>query len=173
MEGIAIRRLVAADAAAWWSLRLRTLREHPEAFGSDYDEARTRPLEEATGFLHPAPDAADDLVLGAFMGGAIVGTIGFRRERGTKVRHKGAIWGVYVAPAGRGQGLGRALLDATIARARAQSGMEQIVLTVVTENEAAAALYRSCGFVAYGTELRALRVEGRYYDETLFALKLP
>lgn len=167
-----IRRVVETDAAAWWALRLRALREHPEAFGSDYDEARLRPLARATGFLRPHPDAAGDFVLGAFAGGMPVGTIGFRRERRGKMRHKGAIWGVYVAPEGRGRGLGRALLTATIALARAQPDLEQIALAVVTENAAALALYRALGFVEYGIERRALRVGGRYYDEALLTLQL-
>lgn len=88
------------------------------------------------------------------------------------MRHKGSIWGVYVAPEGRGQGLGRALLDATLARARALPGLELILLGVVTENTAALALYRACGFVTYGVEPRALRVAGRAYDEALLALQL-
>lgn len=61
---------------------------------------------------------------------------------------------------------------ATIAQARAQTGLEQLLLSVVTENEAALALYRALGFGDYGREQRALRVAGRYYDEALLALKL-
>ena len=44
--------------------------------------------------------------------------------------------------------------------------------TVVSENEAAQRLYRSCGFVAYGHEVHALKQGGRYYDEVLMAVAL-
>ena len=40
-------------------------------------------------------------------------------------------------------------------------------LTVVSENEAARRLYRTLGFIEYGLERRALKQNGRYYDEVL------
>jgi RimJ/RimL family protein N-acetyltransferase len=42
-----------------------------------------------------------------------------------------------------------------------------VQLTVVSENEAARRLYEAMGFVAYGHEKRALKHDGRYYDEVL------
>ncbi len=52
---------------------------------------------------------------------------------------------LYVAPAGRGRGVGRALVDLTAERARAR-GCRRIELDVNDANEAALALYRSAGF---------------------------
>lgn len=95
---MASRRVVAADAAAWRALRLRALRKHPEAFGSDYDESRSRPLAQATAFLHRDSATTDDFVLGAFAAERPVGTIGFQCD----ARGQGA-------PQGRGQGLGQAV----------------------------------------------------------------
>jgi len=40
-------------------------------------------------------------------------------------------------------------------------------LTVISENEAARRLYRALGFIEYGVEKRALKQNGRYYDEVL------
>jgi RimJ/RimL family protein N-acetyltransferase len=48
----------------------------------------------------------------------------------------------------------------------------QVKLSVNTENEKAAALYRSLGFEVYGREPRAMRVDGRYHDEDLMLLRL-
>jgi len=42
-----------------------------------------------------------------------------------------------------------------------------VQLTVVSENEAARRLYNALGFVEYGCERRALKQDGRYYDEVL------
>lgn len=56
--------------------------------------------------------------------------------------------GVGVVPAGRGQGVGRALLTALTDTAR-DGGLERISLSVEPENRAAA-LYRSLGFVTVG-----------------------
>ena len=44
---------------------------------------------------------------------------------------------------------------------------KSVQLTVVSENEAARRLYEAMGFVEYGHEKRALKHDGRYYDEVL------
>jgi hypothetical protein len=41
-----IRALTEADAGIFWAVRLRALRDEPEAFGRDYEETRDRPLAE-------------------------------------------------------------------------------------------------------------------------------
>lgn len=55
-----------------------------------------------------------------------------------------------VAPAARGKGLGRALLNAVIAEAR-QRGAGAIFLEVGTDNPAALALYAGLGFANVGS----------------------
>lgn len=42
-----IRRLTPDDAPAYRALRLRALREHPDAFTSDREDANARPLENS------------------------------------------------------------------------------------------------------------------------------
>ena len=166
-----IREIAPEDAAAWWALRLRALRESPQAFGSTYDEAIGRPLAVAARRTLPDPDPPVNFTLGAFAP-YLVGFVGFEREEGRKNRHKGSVWGMFVASESRGQGIGRELLAALIARARQQEGLEQIVLAVVSENAPARALYRAYGFTTYGVEPRSLRDNGRYYDEDLMVLWL-
>lgn len=53
---------------------------------------------------------------------------------------------LYVVPALRGRGLGRALLEATIALARSE-GADTLDLATSEDDVAARALYESCGFV--------------------------
>ena len=50
--------------------------------------------------------------------------------------------------------------------------IEQIHLTVVSSNKAANSLYASFGFVTYGIEKNALKVDGTYFDEELMVLFL-
>ncbi len=163
--GLVIRPLGRDDVEAWRTIRLEALAQAPEAFGDSYEVAVARPIEQfrqtVTGPFPP---------FGAFSGGALVGTVGFYVMSGPKMAHRGQLWGMYVAPAARGQGIGRALIEAVIAHAR--SRVEQIHLHVVTTNEAAYQLYRRMGFQPYGIEPRALRHDGRYYDETMMVLHL-
>lgn len=167
-----IRLLDESDAETYRVLRLRALRENPEAFGASYEETVSRPLAEVAERLRLAGEPPERFTLGAFVEGALTGNVTFGREQYAKVQHKGYIVGMFVAPEHRGQGLGRALMEAAIARARALPGLEQITLAVVTTNEAARALYSSLGFASYGLERHALKQDGRYYDEDLMVVWL-
>lgn len=167
-----IRLLTEADAEAYRELRLRALREDPEAFGATYEEWINRPLAVVAERLRLSTDPPEKFTLGAFVEGALTGTVTFGRSQGAKERHKGVITGMFVAPEQRGQRLGRELLTEAIARARALPGLEQIFLGVVTSNVPARALYTALGFQSYGLEHRALKHNGHYYDEHLMVLWL-
>lgn len=167
-----IRELTEADAATYWALRLRALREEPEAFGSTYEESKDRPLEAVAARLREMA-AQGDCILGASVDGALVGIVACVREPGRKNRHLAKIFQMYVAAEARGQGVGRALMDAAIARARAREGLEMLTLDVVTTNTVARALYLRLGFIIFGTAPHALKQDdGSYQDEDLMALAL-
>jgi ribosomal protein S18 acetylase RimI-like enzyme len=148
------------------------LREHPDAFGSSYEEQVAQPLAFFALRLRAEPGAPDNVLLGAFDGGHLVGSVGLWREDGAKDRHKAEIISMYTAPEVRGRGVGKALLDAAIARVRAADGIEQILLAVTTQNTPARRLYAARGFQTYGVERHALKVGDRYYDEELMVLWL-
>lgn len=84
------------------------------------------------------------------------------------VAHRGSV-GMGVLPAYRGQGLGRRLLEACIARSWA-NGLTRIELEVRVDNLRAARLYEKLGFVAEGVKRRGMRIDGRYVDTIAMAL---
>lgn len=164
-----IRTLTADDAEIFRALRLRALREEPEAFGSSWEEENQRPLERTIARLQ----AADTTAFGAFDdAGNLVGMVRLWRHDGVKTEHKADIISMYVAPEARGRGMGRKLLEAAITHARETPGIEQVMLAVVTANTAARNLYLAVGFKPYGLEQKALKLGGRYLDEELMALSL-
>jgi GNAT superfamily N-acetyltransferase len=59
---------------------------------------------------------------------------------------RGELKRLYVRSAGRGQGLGKALLDEVLRAART-GGLTQVLLDTLPEMKAARALYRATGFV--------------------------
>jgi ribosomal protein S18 acetylase RimI-like enzyme len=165
-----IRILTEEDLDALWSIRLRSLQENPEAFGSTYDETLQRGKESLRQRLRQ-PHAAS-CFLGAFDDERLVGIVAYVREAGTKGQHKGYIISMYVMPEQRGRGIGKALLAEAIALARALPGLDQLLLAVVTVNTAARQLYHSLGFEVYGLEPRALKQGDQYWDEELMILLL-
>jgi RimJ/RimL family protein N-acetyltransferase len=74
---------------------------------------------------------------------------------------------MYVRSAARGTGLARQLVEAVLDYA--QDRVELVQLSVIAGNVPAHRLYVALGFVAYGVEERALKVDGRYYDEVHMA----
>jgi len=160
---IAIRRLLAADAEGYRSIRLAALADAPEAFGSDVATESASPVDAFANTLRSG------YVAGAFAGGRLVAIAGFRALEREKTRHRGDIWGVYVAPDARGTGIGRRLMEHVLDYARTQ--VLQVHLAVTASNGAAVALYEHLGFIRYGTEPRALKVNGRYLDEHLMVLQ--
>lgn len=164
-----IRRLDTADALAFHAFRLRGLREHAEAFTSSHDEEVLKPESETARRLAPGSDTT---LWGAFVGGELAGIVGLTREQRQQNRHKARLVAMYVAPEHSGQGIGRALVDTVIADARTQ-GIERIVLTVTAGNPPATALYERAGFVAFGLEADAIRVNGISFGKQHMALALP
>jgi RimJ/RimL family protein N-acetyltransferase len=166
-----IRMLRVEDAEAFRRLRLQALAEHPEAFSSSYEEQKDRTIEEWQNRLQPSP-TGDHGYFGAFDGERLVGIVGFYRHNGEKLSHKASVISMYVDPAYRGKRLGERLMHTLMEHVRAVGGVEQLLLTVVSDNTAARRLYDRCGFVPYGEEKRALKVGDRYYDETLMVYVL-
>ena len=167
-SGEMIRVLDTEDAGAFRLLRLEGLRDSPTAFAASVDDEVHR--SDFARLLQPT-DAS--WVLAAFAGpDAPVGCIGWYRDRGAKVSHKSRLWGTYVTPDQRRRGIGRALLNEAVARARLVPGLSQIGLFVASENEAAARLYRTAGFERVAVHPKSLFVDGRYIDEEFHVLWL-
>jgi len=160
---LVIRPLRPADAAEFFPLRMRALREHPEAFSSAYEDQAGLDLATFAQKYMPEP-TPDHLTLGAWLDGVLVGTLGFFRASGRKIQHHAELGRMHVAPEVRRQGVGWALLQAALQHARNLPGLEQLGLGVMATNQEAIALYKKAGFVQYSLVPDYLKIEGRYYD---------
>lgn len=164
VDDIQIRRLVPADGALFRDIRLEALRSNPEAFGSTFEMESVQNLDFFSGRLLSSE------MLGAFDGAEIVGMAGLLIRTGLKEAHKGLLVSMYVRPQARRRGVGRRLAEAVLDIARQK--IELLHLAVVSGNESARELYATLGFLEYGCEKKALKQDGRYYDEILMAKDL-
>lgn len=98
----------------------------------------------------------------ALLDDQVIGWCDVQRQVAHVKEHAGTL-GMAVSARHRGQGVGRALIEAAISHA-SQRGLTRIELTVHSENTLAQALYRSVGFRPEGTQVRAWRIDGRYFD---------
>ncbi len=135
--GVGIRRATEADAEA--------MRRLWDAF-----------TEEATFAPYPGSGfdrslLTDHLALVAERDGEAVGTV----YANLSTQHFGYVFGLYTAPAARGEGIGRALMRAVAQEIRG-SGRPYVVLSVDTPNEHARAFYERLGFA---DAARMLRIE--------------
>lgn len=165
-----IRRLQADDFDAFWQLRLKALKDYPQAFGASYEEAVALPPEAAKQRL---TNTETRFVLGAFLDtGELAGMVGFSQESSRKMRHKGFVWGMYVDQAFQGQGIGRKLLSELFQIVETIEEIEQVNLMVVDSNISAIRLYESIGFKTYATEMNAMKLDDHTYVNEHLMVKM-
>jgi len=169
---VLIRKLSSTDAAEFNRLRFGALAESPTAFGASQAEeaaitAGDREKEMAKIF------AQDSVWFGAFAeDSTLIATACFKREPREKYRHRGWIWGMYVAPSFRGQKIASRMMEKLLAEVRLQSDLEYISLHVTAGNDAARKLYELLGFKSLVIEDRAFKIDGNYYAEETMRLFL-
>lgn len=161
LADLLIRRLGATDAEAFSALRRKVTELNAVPMGLTLDEELARPIQGFRDQLsYPDPNAA----FGAFVAGELVGSAAVAwPSKLLSSRHKTNLWGVFVAPANRGVGIGRRLVTRAVRHAF-ENGARRVNLQVFVPNPEAVRLYLSMGFVEYGREPDAVCLAGTYFD---------
>ena len=116
--------------------------------------------------------ATNSCFLVARLEGVLVGALMAQGGHLRRSRHVARIE-IFLAPDARGQGLGRALMDAAITWGRDNPEVSKLSLTVFTDNAPAIALYQAVGFTVEGRRLREYRLQdGSYRDDQVMGLWL-
>jgi ribosomal protein S18 acetylase RimI-like enzyme len=158
-----IRQLTDQDGEALWNFRMLALETDPWSFVESPEQLRGIPEHEYAERLRSTESA--NFVFGAFDQQKLLGMVGFYQEIPAKRRHKGWIWGVFVAPEARGRGLGKLLMLRTIEKAKSLPELDMILLTVSVGQPAPRKLYESVGFRPIGIEPRGLKIGNQHIDE--------
>ncbi|GAA0363097.1 GNAT family N-acetyltransferase [Bacillus horti] len=168
------RKLTADDAEEYLQLRTRAIKENPLSFALSPSEMKEKTIEQIREQLEQGNkvDGYASFTVGVFDHNKLCGTGAFMQRPYEKMAHKGSLLGLYVAPEYQGKGIAKGLIKEIIHQASQLKGMEQILLMVNNENEAAKKLYSSLGFTVYGVEQKAMKIDGKYYDESLMSYDL-
>lgn len=119
------------------------------------------PMDGTLEFLQKSLDAGNPH-LAAVVDGKLVGWCDVCRNSFEIEAHVGRL-GIGLLPEWRGKGLGKALLDVTIAAAE-RLDFSRIELTAFSDNVRAIALYETRGFVREGVMRAAARFGDEYRD---------
>jgi ribosomal protein S18 acetylase RimI-like enzyme len=169
-ENINIRRLISKDLNTFFNLRLEALLNSPTAFLASYEEEKSL---AASFYEKPImQNKIGNLILGAFIDQNLIGFIGVYQEEKQKTKHKANIWGMYVQPSYRNQGVGKMLMDNLFAYIRNNLNSVVINISVEASNLAAKKLYESYGFKTWGIEPKAMKINDEFYDEAHMALSI-
>jgi len=143
---LAARKLTAADA----DLFLELARAFHQEDGHALNAAGEASIRDVAAGVELAP--AFFLVEHGEIVGFFVLSLGYSPEHGGT---DGFIDDIYIIPAARGRGLGRAAMELALEQSR-KCGIRVLLLEVEAENDRAYNLYRSMGFT--DTKRRLLRL---------------
>jgi RimJ/RimL family protein N-acetyltransferase len=163
---VTLRPAQETDALAYRELRLEGLRNHPEAFGSDYIVNLAHPMTFWTDRVRLTGN--ERTLYFAVHDTNLIGTCAIVRGDSPKTRHSAFIVGVYVQPAWRGLRIADELIAACLEWAQQQE-IKIVKLGVSITNTPAIRRYSKCGFKIYGIEPQAICADGVMYDELLMA----
>ena len=157
----------ADDELAAASVLLRDL----VAGGAALGWVEPPPVAEVRALLVEVAADPDAVLVLASDDEGLAGLGWWRRYRRPTHRPHADVEKVAVAPGRQGRGVGRQVMTALIAAARA-APVEVLTLDLRGDNDRAAALYESLGFRRYGRLERFVAVGDRRWDKLLYALDL-
>jgi ribosomal protein S18 acetylase RimI-like enzyme len=141
-----VRRIRGGEWERFLELRLRALREDPDAFASTLEAELEEPAAAWRRTTEQGAAGDESIIAVAVDDDRFVGMAGGFRER---PGDDPVLWGMWVDPGWRGRGLGRLLAQA-VERWAADAGADALTLSVTETNRAAISLYRSLGYLELG-----------------------
>ncbi|WP_207940561.1 hypothetical protein DOK78_001931 [Enterococcus sp. DIV2402] len=166
---ITVRKLDLNDLSQFIDLRLKVLKEVPEAFASAYQKECD--LQEEV-FANRLKITDNQFTIGALDNNDLSCVAAFFRETREKSKHKGNVVAVYCLPEYRKKKIATIVMETLITEVRKIPDLIVLNLSVVSENNRAKQFYEKLGFVVYGKEPKALFDGQNYFDEYLLQLSL-
>lgn len=161
----AMRALTPADQPSWRALRLEALELFPHAFLTTADEQHRR----------PASDDRAQLAQGRWRGlmndDELIGLAALLPMLHEAAAHRFEIGGFYVTEAYWGTDAAQSFMDRLENEAQ-EKGALQLELSVASNNPRAIRFYERNGFEKFGTQPRAMILDGTDMDDFFYVKML-
>ncbi|HHU6750533.1 TPA: N-acetyltransferase family protein [Staphylococcus pseudintermedius] len=119
--------------------------------------------EDIDTLFHP-DNQAHAVLLGAFDADTLIGFIQLNYNSQLTKRHKAVIEHLYVVPQYRNEAIAQQLLEDLISHAK-ENGIENIFISVASNNIAAKIFYDNFGFEFLALEENARKINGHYIED--------
>lgn len=160
-----MRVLTPADQPHWRAMRLEALERFPEAFLITASEQRNRAASEDRAML------AKGTWRGLFHDDTLIGIAALSQMKYAAGAHRFELGSFHIREAFWGSGVAQQFLDALIAEARQKGGL-QVELSVAAHNPRAIRFYERNGFERFGTQPRAIILDGAAQDDFFYVKML-
>ncbi len=153
---IKITQLSPDNWQQYKEIRLEAVKTDPAAFGMSYEEELVRAESQWQDFLKNMWFALVD--------NKVIGMIGLIRNVGEPSKHTAHIVSFWVKPEYRGQGVGKALIQALQEHAKINN-IRKLYLQVAVTQESAIKLYEKMGFEKVGQLKEHTKCGNKYLDQ--------
>jgi len=143
MESIEIISLKPEDWKQYRDLRLKALKEEPQAFGSTYEDNCKHPDEYWKQRLEDTYTKNTQWLVFAKLNGILVGMAGGFAEKESDNAH---VIAVYVTPEARRKGISKLLMKELVVKIKTNKLIRKVTVDVNPEQVAAYNLYKNSGF---------------------------
>jgi RimJ/RimL family protein N-acetyltransferase len=144
---VLVRRVTADDADRLRRVRLAALADAPRSFGSTYEREVAYPADRWISWEVTGASGETSAIFLAIDDDDAVGVVGVLADYPDS--HQPTLWGIWVAPAMRGNGVAGLLVEASYDWAMSV-GLDELRLWVAEDNPAAIALFRRHAFSPTG-----------------------
>ncbi|HKM34446.1 MAG TPA: GNAT family protein [Lachnospiraceae bacterium] len=132
-------------------------------------EEITLTLDDERQFINNQNSSKNNLMLLGFLDGEYVGNCSFMGMSPCRYQHRVSM-GIALYQKYTGIGIGIAMIEKLFAIAK-ETGIEQIELEVVADNERAISLYKKMGFEIYGTFPNNMKYKDGTYNNAYWMMK--
>ena len=150
-RAVHLRKLASHEVDLHRDVRLRALRDAPDSFGETFADAAAQPISYWEELTRSVTEPGPQVMFLAYQGEDVFGSAYGLLDR--ECSDAGRVGGMWVEPAWRRRGVGRALLQEVLSWARARR-LKHLGLWAPAHSPAAISLYSRAGFRDTGERRR-------------------